>query len=249
MNKYKITENQKIDGLVRRFEEESPNIKITKEMRKIVNKVLFIGIILIVGISGLLKKMPVLESIFIGIVVGSVFIYTMIKSIDILYNNSKKLGGRKYKILSKDSWYDIYQYNKKLISKNEEKFVKKILIVNKMYNIECMKEIINYLNCNKKSDKYDETNFLQVAVGVYAIPITFNIISVFSALTKLEMEQNIIVITYIVIFSITAVAISYIVFVIKRIKMLSITNSYIYPKIIKILTNLVIIKSMGNYKY
>lgn len=56
MNKYKITENQKIDGLVRRFEEESPNIKITKEMRKIVNKVLFIGIILIVGISGLLKK-------------------------------------------------------------------------------------------------------------------------------------------------------------------------------------------------
>ena len=43
MNKYKITENQKIDGLVRIFEEESPNIKITKEMRKIVNKVLFIG--------------------------------------------------------------------------------------------------------------------------------------------------------------------------------------------------------------
>ena len=39
MNKYKITENQKIDGLVRIFEEESQNIKITKEMQKIVNSV------------------------------------------------------------------------------------------------------------------------------------------------------------------------------------------------------------------
>lgn len=246
MNKYKITESQKIDGLVRIFEEESPNIKITKEMQKIVNRVLFIGVILIISISGLLKNIPVIESIFIGIVVGSVFIYTMIKSSDILYNNSKKLGGRKYKILSKDSWYDIYHYNKELISKNEEKFVEKILRVNKMYNTECMKEIINYLNCSKKSDKYDETNFLQIVVGVYAIPITFNIISVFSALTKLEMQQNIIVIAYILLFSITAVAVSYIVFVIKRIKMLSITNSYTYPKIIKILINLVIIKSMDN---
>lgn len=246
MNKYKITESQKIDGLVRIFEEESPNIKITKEMQKIVNRVLFIGVILIISISGLLKNIPVIESIFIGIVVGSVFIYTMIKSSDILYNNSKKLGGRKYKILSKDSWYDIYHYNKDLISKNEEKFVEKILRVNKMYNTECMKEIINYLNCSKKSDKYDETNFLQIVVGVYAIPITFNIISVFSALTKLEMQQNIIVIAYILLFSITAVAVSYIVFVIKRIKMLSITNSYTYPKIIKILINLVIIKSMDN---
>lgn len=46
------------------------------------------------------------------------------------------------------------------------------------------------------------------------------------------------------IFAMTIVGIAYIIHIIKKVKMMSISNSYTYPRVIKILTNLIIMNSI-----
>lgn len=239
MKKYKIEQIQVIPEIVRIFEENSLKVKIIKDMREVINKIIIVGIFYF-GISFILEKMPLANLIFLVITIFLTIGYMFIKFSNIIYIRSKKIGGKKYKIFSKDKYYDINQYNKKLILKNEIKLIRKILKNNNMYNIECMKELREYFKYNKKTDKYDETGFSQIVVGMYAIPITFNIISIYTAITKNELQKNIIDISYIVIFAITIVAIIYIIYIIKKIKMLSITNSYTYPIFIDTLTNFII---------
>ena len=70
--------------------------------------------------------------------------------ISILYDKSKKLGGKHYKMFSKDKYYDVIQYNRKIILNSDIKLVKSILIQNGMYNPECMRELRDYLKNNKK---------------------------------------------------------------------------------------------------
>ncbi len=106
-----------------------------------------------------------------------------------------------------------------------------------------MKELRDYFKYNKKTDKYDEAGFAQIVVGMYVIPITFNIISIYTAISKNELQKNIIDIGYIIVFAITVVAIIYIIYIIKKIKMLSITNSYTYPIFIETLTDFIILES------
>ena len=129
------------------------------------------------------------------------------------------------------------------MAQSEEKLLKRILKANSLYKIKCMKEILEYLKYTKKTDKYDEANFAQIVIGAYSIPITFNVISIYTSLIKTELEQSILTIVAITLLSIIVVAGIYIIFIIKKIKMLSITNSYTYTCLIKNLTNFIVIKS------
>lgn len=117
-----------------------------------------------------------------------------------------------------------------------------------MYNSECMKELRDYLKNNKKKDKYDDSSFSQIVIGVYAVPITFNIINIYTAISKTELQESVINIAYIMIFAMTIVGIAYIIHIIKKVKMMSISNSYTYPRLIKILTNLIIMNSSRTAK-
>lgn len=151
-------------------------------------------------------------------------------------------------MFSKDKYYDVIQYNRKIILNSEIKLVKSILIQNGMYNPECMRELRDYLKNNKKKDKYDDSSFSQIVVGVYAVPITFNIINIYTAISKTELQESIINIAYIMFFAMTIVGIAYIIHIIKKVKMMSISNSYTYPRLIKILTNLIIMNSSRTAK-
>lgn len=242
MNKYKIKDSQKIMGLIKVFEEQSINVKAEKEMKKIVNKVIFISIGVCI-ISEIIKKMPILNFIFLLLGVGGIIAYMMKQFSTILYKYTKDLGGKKYKIFSKEKFSEIGLYNKKIMAQSEEKLLERILKANSLYKIKCMKEILEYLKYTKKTDKYDEANFAQIVIGAYAIPITFNVISIYTSLIKTELEQSILTIVAITLLSIIVVAGIYIIFIIKKIKMLSITNSYTYPCLIKNLTNFIVIKS------
>ena len=243
MNKYKIKGTKVTDEIIRIFEENSLKVMTIKDMRSVVNKIIIVGIFYFC-ISFILANLIFL-AIFVFVTIG----YMFIKFNNILYFRSKKIGSKPYKIFSKNKYYEINKHNRKIISKSEVKLIKKILKNNNMYNVECMKELREYFKYNKKTDKYDETGFAQIVVGMYAIPITFNIISIYTAISKNELPKNIIDIGYIIIFSITIVAIIYIIYIIKKIKMLSITNSYTYPTFIETLTEFIILESKENNKY
>ena len=102
MNKYKIKDSQKIMGLIKVFEEQSINVKAEKEIKKIVNKVIFISIGVCI-ISEIIKKMPILNFIFLLLGVGGIIAYMMKQFSTILYKYTKDLGGKKYKIFSKEN--------------------------------------------------------------------------------------------------------------------------------------------------
>ena len=248
MNKYKIKGTKVTDEIIRIFEENSLKVMTIRDMRSVVNKIIIVGIFYFC-ISFILEKIPLANLIFLAIFVFVTIGYMFIKFNNILYFRSKKIGSKPYKIFSKNKYYEINKHNRKIISKSEVKLIKKILKNNSMYNIECMKELRDYFKYNKKTDKYNETGFAQIVVGMYAIPITFNIISIYTAISKNELPKNIIDIGYIIIFSITIVAIIYIIYLIKKIKMLSITNSYTYPIFIETLTDFIILETKENNKY
>ena len=242
MNKYKIRGAKVTDEIVRIFEEDSLKVMTIKDMRAVVNKIIIV-IIFYFCISFILEKIPLVNLIFLTIMIFITIGYMFIKFNNILYYRSRKIGGKTYKIFSKNKYYEINKHNRKIISRSEVKLIKKILKSNNMYNIECMKELRDYFKYNKKTDKYDEAGFAQIVVGMYAIPITFNIISIYTAISKNELQKNIIDIGYIIIFAIIVVAIMYIIYIIKKIKMLSITNSYTYPIFIETLTDFIILES------
>ncbi len=242
MSRYKIKGTKVTDEIVRIFEENSIKVMTIKDMKDVINKIIIVGIFYF-AISFVLEKVPLINLIFLATTVFVVIGYMFIKFNNILYIRSKKIGGRPYKIFSKEKYYDINQHNRKIVSKSEVKLIKNILKTNNMNNIECMKELRENFKYNKKIDKYDETGFSQIVVGMYAIPITFNIISIYTAISKNELQKYIIDIGYIMIFAITIVAIIYIIHIIKKIKMLSITNSYTYPILIDNLTDFIIIES------
>ena len=219
MNKYKIKGTKVTDEIIRIFEENSLKVMTIKDMRSVVNKIIIVGIFYFC-ISFILEKIPLANLIFLAIFVFVTIGYMFIKFNNILYFRSKKIGSKPYKIFSKNKYYEINKHNRKIISKSEVELIKKILKNNNMYNVECMKELREYFKYNKKTDKYDETGFAQIVVGMYAIPITFNIISIYTA-----------------------------IYLIKKIKMLSITNSYTYPTFIETLTEFIILESKENNKY
>ncbi len=242
MSKYRIKSTQVTDEVVKIFEESSLNVMAIKEMRKVVDKVIVIGIFYFC-ITCILQKVIWANFLFMTTAISATIVYIFWKFNNIMYNKSKKLGGKHYKLFSKDKYYDIIQYNKKIISNSEVKLLKSILIQNGMYNPDCMRELRDYLKNNKKKDKYDDKSFWQIVVGVYTVPITFNIINIYTAISKTELQESIINIAYIVILAVTIVGIAYIIHSIKKVKMMSISNSYIYPRLIKILTNLLIMNS------
>lgn len=242
MSKYKIKSEQVTDEMVRIFEENSLNVMATTEMRKVVDKVIVIGIFYFC-ITCILQKVIWANFLFMATAISATIVYIFWEFNNILYDKSKKLGGKHYKMFSKDKYYDVIQYNRKIILNSEIKLLKRILTQNGMYNPECMRELRDYLKNNKKKDKYDEAGFSKIVVGAYAVPITFNVINIYTAISKTELQESIINIAYIMILAITIVGIAYIIYIIKRIKTMSISNSYTYPRMIKILTNLIMMNS------
>lgn len=241
MNKFKIKNTLTIDGIIKLFEENSPNANVIKDMKKFMNKMIFVGIVYVVIIC-IIKDNTIGSLLFVMFFSFGTIIYICNTYGKISYQYSKKFGGKPYNFFSKGtSSFNIMSYNRQLMQEQEIKMLNQILKANKLKNIESMKEIRNYLIYNKKNEEMEESEFWKMIIGVYAIPITFGIISIYTALcNNSELAQNIINIGYIVVGAMCVIGIVYIIYCISRIKKLSVTNSYSYPKLILLLTELII---------
>ncbi len=135
------------------------------------------------------------------------------------------------------------------MKQNEEEIFKKILIKNKLYSVECMSQIRDYLLENKNENSNKVSNILKNAFGVYLIPILFGIIGIYTSFaSNADYKVELIKILYIVfaIFAIFTVII--IISITHILKEESITESYTVKRIIKLLTNnIIIIESRRNY--
>lgn len=114
MSKYKIKSAQATDEVVRIFEENSLNVLATTDMRKVVDKVIVIGIFYFC-ITCILQKVIWANFLFMSTAISATIVYIFWKFNNILYDKSKKLGGKHYKMFSKDKYYDVIQYNRKII--------------------------------------------------------------------------------------------------------------------------------------
>ena len=112
---------------------------------------------------------------------------------------------------------DILTTNKKIILNQEINLLKKILKENNMYNVKCMEEIRNYLENNKSKEKIDENDFAQGIVGVFVLPIVFEIISTYISINKSSIELTIVGIGYIGTGAAIVSVMLYVAYIIKKI--------------------------------
>lgn len=244
MAKYNIKNGLIVDEIINLFEKESLCVQTIKDMLKVMRKIINIGVIYFIIIC-VIQRYAISALIFVLTASLLVIAYIINSYGKISYERSKKLGGKRYYIFARNPENkSITSHNRKLMQKNEIKILKKILKDNKLNNVDCMKEIRAYLMHNQKSDKLDESEFWKMIIGVYAIPITFGIINIYTAIcNNIELTENIVNIGYIIIAAMTVVGIIYIIYCVSRIKRMSITNTYTYPRLVNILTDLILIES------
>lgn len=245
MNKYedlKIKHFFTVDGIVELFESKSPQVKVIKAIIKFMNKIIIISIIYLVFIL-MLRKNLILSVACSSIISVEIILYIFKTTGKISYQYSKELGGKPYELLTKNNnIYDIIENNAKLMQKEEIKILKKILKVNKMNHIQCIREIKDHLALNrKKGELIEDKDFIKNIISAYLIPIIFGIIDIYIGIfNNLDITQNLINIIYIIVTAIMALGIVVIIYKIYKVKKMSVTTVYTYPKLIKILTELAI---------
>jgi len=244
MNKYKIKQDLKIDGIIEIFENESLVVKSIKEIIKLMKKVILISIIYFLGMCYIqqYKILPFFYAV-IGTFLLVIYVYRVFGNVT--YRNSKKLGGKIVKwIEDKDKKFSkTSAYNIKLMKKDEIRMVKKILKVNKLDNIDSMREIKNYLLENKNKKEIDIGKFARDLINLYIIPITFGIIGIYTSFNlNTQIEQELINIGYSIFFSIISIAIIIIIYIIIKVRNFSIRNTYTHQRLVKILTELLLQK-------
>lgn len=228
------------------FEENSWNVSCIRKIAKLIVNLIIICCLYCL-VSEILKKLVIVHSIFLISLVLITTEYTMIKSNNILYEKCKEAGGKKCNFHLIRKYNDILITNKKIMLNQEINLLKKILKENNMYNVKCMEEIRNYLENNKSKEKIDENYFAQGIVGVFVLPIVFEIISTYISINKLSIESTIVGIGYIGIGAAIVSVMLYVAYIIKKIKKLSDTKVYTYSRLINILTDLILIESKTRY--
>lgn len=228
------------------FEENSWNVSCIRKIAKLIVNLIIICCLYCI-VSEILKKLVIVHSIFLISLVLITTEYTMIKSNNILYEKCKEAGGKKCNFHLIRKYNDILITNKKIMLNQEINLLKKILKENNMYNVKCMEEIRNYLENNKSKEKIDENDFAQGIVGVFVLPIVFEIISTYISINKSSIESTIVGIGYIGIGAAIVSVMLYVAYIIKKIKKLSDTKVYTYSRLINILTDLILIESKTRY--
>ena len=246
MKKYRIRGNWITTEVIKMFEENSWNVSCIRKIAKLIVNLIIICCLYCL-VSEILKKLVIVYSIFLISLVLITTEYTMIKSNNILYEKCKEAGGKKCNFHLIRKYNDILTTNKKIMLNQEINLLKKILKENNMYNVKCMEEIRNYLENNKSKEKIDENDFAQGIVGVFVLPIVFEIISTYISINKSSIESTIVGIGYIGIGAAIVSVMLYVAYIIKKIKKLSDTKVYTYSRLINILTDLILIESKTRY--
>ena len=198
------------------FEENSWNVSCIRKIAKLIINLIIICCLYCL-ISEILKRLVIVHSIFLISLVVIITEYTMIKLNNILYEKCKESGGKKCNFHLIRKYNDILTTNKKIILNQEINLLKKILKENNMYNVKCMEEIRNYLENNKSKEKIDENDFAQGIVGVFVLPIVFEIISTYISINKSSIESTIVGIGYIGIGAAIVSVMLYVAYIIKKI--------------------------------
>ena len=246
MKKYRIRGKCITSEVIKMFEENSWNVSCIRKIAKLIINLIIICCLYCL-ISEILKRLVIVHSIFLISLVVIITEYTMIKSNNILYEKCKEAGGKKCNFHLIRKYNDILTTNKKIMLNQEINLLKKILKENNMYNVKCMEEIRNYLENNKSKEKIDENDFAQGIVGVFVLPIVFEIISTYISINKSSIELTIVGIGYIGIGAAIVSVMLYVAYIIKKIKKLSDTKVYTYSRLIIILTDLILIESKTRY--
>lgn len=216
MKKYRIRGKCITSEVIKMFEENSWNVSCIRKIVKLIINLIIICCLYCL-ISEILKRLVIVHSIFLISLVVIITEYTMIKSNNILYEKCKESGGKKCNFHLIRKYNDILTTNKKIILNQEINLLKKILKENNMYNVKCMEEIRNYLENNKSKEKIDENDFAQGIVGVFVLPIVFEIISTYISINKSSIELTIVGIGYIGTGAAIVSVMLYVAYIIKKI--------------------------------
>jgi len=243
MKKLKIHDELVTDGIIRIFERESLIVKSMKEIKYFIAKIVLIGLIYSIVLF-YIQRYVIFSTIFIAITTLLVSIYVFQGIGKICYLNSIRLGGTTKDLFkNKTKWklYNCTTYNWHLMKKEDMKMLKKALKVNGIINIECIKEIRNCFLDKKKKETFEIWKFIKDTLSDFLVPITISIVATYTILAhNLDIGENVINIAYIIFTSIIVFAIIVLLYIIFKIRNFSILDSYIYPRLASLLTELII---------
>lgn len=249
----KIKKGSKIDGIIEIFERESPKVRMLAKLKVlIIVSVVLLIIYLMVSLGiiiEILSKHIVLDTFFENSVV-IILPFAMIISIykiaeKITYKFSKQLGGKKSECcfnINKVIESIIYNVN---IMRNEEwKLINKILKVNRLDNINAVKEIRDCID-NKQREVYNTKDNLKSLLTALVIEAISIIISVYTFIYSNEnIEQKISIMKYIVIGIFMISTITIIIYIFYNLKKYFFTN-YTSNRLTRFLTDLL----LNKYRY
>ena len=137
-----------------------------------------------------------------------------------------------YNIINMNKNLNVITYNLDKMKIQELKFLRKILKINYLDNIEALKQLRDYYISQKSKKIINPKEFFKDIITLYIIPITFGIINIYTALNmNTSTESSIINIAYIIFVAMVISSIILIVYLISEIKKFSSTNYYTIPKI------------------
>ena len=248
---FKIGDELITYGIIKIFEKESKMAKSIKDLKYFIAKLVIIGIIYFF-IMCYIQKYTVFALFFIIICSLLIFFYVYQNAGKIYYLNSKNLGGKTTNLLkNKTKWklYNATVYNSKLMKREDIRILRKILKVNQINNVECMKELKNYFAENEKKVPIEIGRFTKDTLSLFLIPITFGIVGIYPLVNNnLATGQNIIDIAYIIFISFIVLGFLLVLYIVFAIRSFSVTDAYIYPRVKELLVQFIIEKGK-NKKY
>ena len=246
----RIKEGTKVDGIVQIFERENPVVQLINTLK------CYTSILIGIAIVYILIELFIQRFTVIGIIATCLFIVLMISSVYIVagelsYTYTKSIGGKRAKhILKKEEGIlGTIAFNFKLMKKEEWKLINKILRVNHLDTPIAIKELKEYYSKIRPREKYEINVFLKNLAGIYLLPIILGIISIYTAIANnIVFEQSITNISYIIIVAIFILVVVLIIYVIHMLKKFSVTNIYTYPKLEKLLLEILLNKERDSGK-
>lgn len=242
----KITNHYTIEGMVDIFENESPNVQIIRRIKKKINLFIIASILYLCFMISIKNNIAFL--IISSIVIPSILIGYMYYVIgNLTYTYTEKQGGKKYTPF-KNKFKEIMEENLKITEKTEIKIIKKILKVNHLNYLNCMREIRETLRLNiDEKEEIGDKIFTKDILTAYIIPVLFGVINIYTAIANnLDFNEIIIGIIYTALGILLILGVILIIHKIYKIKTFSITTTYTYSKISKILTQLIIEEEIQN---
>lgn len=237
-NDLKIKEGLILDGVINKFEKQSLIVKTMIDIKLLISKMVLITAIYGVGYV-LLNKFILIKNIYSIVGITAILIFLFIKIDKIFSGNTPK------KYLDKKERFKVLKNvsnNLKYMRNNEIKLLKDILIINKIYKVSIIDELINYYSTNLNKENLEFNKIIKEMFGLF-LTIIFGIIGVYTSikwnLNSDEMFNSILSIT---LKGIIIYALILIVYVIYKLRNFSISYFYVYHRVYKLLIEIKINK-------